>query len=129
MCFDPGGHLRLATPDLAKVCRLLGAAPGSAEADYTSWQVRTHVPWAAGELPAFAINQQFRGWGHQFIYDFECLKGLLESQGFTAVRRVGYGDSGYRALSNLERHGQGVELAHVEFETLVVEADTPTYSK
>ena len=121
----PGGHLRLATPDLAKVCNLVRAAPGSPEAAYTSWQVRTHVSWAAGELPAFAINQQFHGWGHQFIYDFECLKALLEAQGFVDVRRVAYGESRHRALSNLERHGQGDELEHVKFETLVVEADKP----
>jgi hypothetical protein len=81
------------------------------------------VPWATHDLPAFAVNQLFRGWGHRFLYDIDCLRAVLELCGFAGVRRCRYGESDHDALRGIERHGADVDRARIEYETLLVEAD------
>lgn len=52
----------------------------------------------------FRINRAFRGWGHQFLYNFGILRATLLDAGFETVTRVEYGVSTHPELHGLERH-------------------------
>lgn len=92
---DPGGRVRLTTPNL-------------------DWVVSTHTD-------ALATNRAFYGWGHRFIWDRELLQEALESAGFTDVRWYRYGESDDSAFAGLEGHDRAEDAAEQEH-VLVVEA-------
>jgi SAM-dependent methyltransferase len=72
-------------------------------------------------LGAFGINRAFRGWGHQFLYNWGTLSATLRGAGFAEVARRGYGESEHPELQGLERHEQNPDfdsLSHI----LIVEA-------
>jgi predicted SAM-dependent methyltransferase len=72
-------------------------------------------------LACFAINRAFRGWGHQFLYNFATLRDTLLEAGFGDVSRQEYGQSGHTELQRLESHEQNPDfegLSHI----LIVEA-------
>lgn len=52
----------------------------------------------------FEINRAFRGWGHQFLYNFRTLELTLLDAGFGTVKQCEYGVSEHRELHGLERH-------------------------
>ena len=94
----PGGVLRLSTPDLMYLVKV-----------YISGEI---TEW--GELwqpkdPCELLNQAFRYWGHQYVYDFESLRNALCSAGFSSISRVKWRQSKHAELKNLESrpfHGE-----------------------
>ena len=124
----PGGRVRIATPNLGRLAAL--ASPGHA----LSPEATAYVAWIAGSFlgdpsratPAFALNQAFHGWGHEFLFDEGTLAAELERAGFEAVQRHAVGESEDAHLRGLETHGRAVgNPAMVAFETLVLEARRP----
>jgi predicted SAM-dependent methyltransferase len=98
---SPDGVLRLSTPNL-------------------DWVYRTQYE-SGGVHDCFQLNQAFRGWGHQFLYNAQTLTSVLRNAGFDRVESRAYGESPHPALRELERHERSAdapELPHV----LVVEA-------
>ena len=101
-----GGVLRLSTPNLDWVwvshyCRVLSDED----------QIRG----------CFALNRAFRGWGHQFLYNFGTLAATLCDAGFADVVRCEYGESKHPKLHGLEAHERNPDfdgLSHI----LIVEA-------
>lgn len=72
-------------------------------------------------LGCFALNRAFRGWGHQFLYNWGTLAATLRAAGFAEVIRRRYGESDHPELRGLERHEQNPDfdsLSHI----LIVEA-------
>jgi predicted SAM-dependent methyltransferase len=72
-------------------------------------------------IGCFGLNRAFRGWGHQFLYNFGTLAATLGQAGFGDVVRCEYGQSAHEALGALERHEQNPDfdgLSHI----LIVEA-------
>ena len=79
--------------------------------------------------PVFVLNNAFRAWGHQFLFDEDTLRSTLCSAGFTDVQRYKVAESDDAQLRGLEAHGSTVgNAAANEFETLVVEAERPRHS-
>lgn len=102
------GVLRLSTPNL-------------------DWVWVTHYHFREWSAPheavrdCFALNKAFRGWGHQFLYNFTTLSETLRAAGFADVVSVGYGESGHADLRGLERHEKypdAPDLPHI----VIVEA-------
>lgn len=120
----PGGVLRIATPDLVRLARLV-CEPLDAEAQaYVDWSnglFGEHV----GNRPSFVLNRAMRWWGHTFVYDVPTLRDLLENAGFVELAFVEVGESRHDALRGLEHHGDVVSQAANRFETIVVEAVRP----
>ncbi len=49
------------------------------------------MPWQSGYIsPMARINGIFRKYGHQFIYDFETVRIILDGAGFKNIRKLGY---------------------------------------
>ncbi|MFE4516054.1 class I SAM-dependent methyltransferase [Kitasatospora sp. NPDC056783] len=81
----PGGVLRLTTPDLARY--LVGYATGDGFLAKHRRRLTTlgfGPPMPA--RPAFLVNQIFRYFGHQWIYDLDELRHVLTRAGFDPVR-------------------------------------------
>ena len=120
----PGGRIRVSTPDLAVIARLLEAGRGDDEiaARYVHWCAEGFLPDANDDRPAPVINQLFHGWGHRFLYDEDTLAGALRSAGFGPPSRHPYGSSDDPELDGIDSHADEDNLEMVAFETLVLEA-------
>jgi predicted SAM-dependent methyltransferase len=95
------GVLRLSTPNL-------------------DWVLATHSG-ADRITDCFRLNRAFRGWGHQFLYNFEVLQATLLDAGFGEVARREYGESPIPELRGLEHHERNDDadgISHI----LIVEA-------
>lgn len=129
----PGGRVRLATPDLARLVDLYCGRAGADGDHYVRWVSRRYLPRGSPRHPVFVLNNAMRNWGHTFLYDEEVLRLALSSAGFVDVRRHELGESDEPALRGLERHGTAVANERaVRFETMVLEAsrpDTPETTK
>ncbi len=128
-CFralQPGGRLRLATPDLAQIIALYTHPEAEPQKAYIRWIMDTFRPQIGEYNPAHAINQSFHGWRHKFIYDAPTLLQALENAGFTDIQRHEPGESGDERLRGIEQHGDLVgNDAAMRYETMVYEARKP----
>ena len=128
-CFrvlKPGGQIRLATPNLAVLLELYTDPKSEIQKRYIQWAVNTWIPEIGIYEPCFVINNAFRNWGHQFLYDQPTLEAVLWNVGFEEVRRYAMGESDDLTFENLERHGIAVGNEEMTaYETLVVEARRP----
>jgi SAM-dependent methyltransferase len=120
----PGGRIRVSTPDLTVIARLLEAERGGDEiaARYVHWCAEGFLPDANDDRPAPVVNQLFHGWGHRFLYDEDTLAGALRSAGFAPPSRHPYGRSDDPELDGIDSHADEDNLEMVAFETLVLEA-------
>lgn len=123
----PGGTVRIATPDLEVFLRLRGQEADERARHYVRWvtdRYMSHLPAYNG---TFVINNIFREWGHQFLFDGETLAIALAVAGFVRSRRAEPGQSGDPNLRGIESHGKVVrDEAMAAFETMVFEADRPS---
>lgn len=100
----PGGALRLTTPDIVEVCRIaLGLNDRCTIEDLaTTWLEDANLTrdvW---------VNAMFRSWGHQYLWDFESMRGAMAVAGYRKIERVEpqITNSGIAELANLEtRYG------------------------
>jgi predicted SAM-dependent methyltransferase len=116
-----GGKVRIATPDFGFLLRLCREQISQQEQEYIAWAIRTLRP----DLPAgpvSVVNNFFRDWGHQYIYDQQTLSQVLSNCGFGNIVRCEVGQSSEPALSGLERHGELIGDSNNRLETLVIEA-------
>jgi predicted SAM-dependent methyltransferase len=122
----PQGVLRIATPDLERLLALYEHRrdPAPDETAYVTWVARTFFADPNRATAPFVLNNAFRAWGHQFLFDEETLRALLADAGFVKARRVAVGESQHVHLRGLERHACAVgDEAMTSFETLVLEAE------
>ena len=123
----PGGVLRLATPDAARLIDLYRGEAGAEGEHYLQWhhdrftpRMRTH--------PLVVLNHNVRAWGHVFLYDAALLRAALCDAGFEGIIQCELGVSTHRALSGVEQHQRGGGKAKeraVRFETMCFEATAP----
>ena len=122
----PGGVLRISTPDLAFLLKL-HIDRGKDSIAYLDF-IRhsgslSNGPLQEEALPALVINNAFRAWGHQFLYDEPTLIGSLLQAGFLDVRRVQYGVSSHETLNGIERHGETIRNEEIaRMESMIIEA-------
>jgi predicted SAM-dependent methyltransferase len=106
-CFrvlNPGGKLRVTTPDLERIVGLLRHDTSPLEREFVA-HVLEELPGTVGRHPAYVVNHYVRAWGHTFIYDKDVLSDVFRYCGFTDVRAFSPGESDDPALQDLERHG------------------------
>jgi len=121
----PSGIIRIATPDLRKVFGLL-VDNGPATEAYMRWAVEQfQLPQDPFPKAPQVVNNFFRAWGHQFIYDPETLQKAMQQAGFRDLIQQRVGVSLHTSLQRLEHHGQTFCEWVNEFETMVFEATAP----
>jgi predicted SAM-dependent methyltransferase len=119
-----GGRVRLATPSLTRLAGLYDDDLTDLQRRYIRWSTDSFVEFADGYQPGFVLNNFFRSWGHEFIYDGQTLRQALEEVGFVDIEERLIGESGEPELAGLERHLPD-EAEFNEYETLVMEARRP----
>ena len=118
-----GGKVRLATPDLGTLLDLKKDNLSELQREYIAWNTKTFLPPGTPVEPIFVINNQFRNYGHQFLFDEACLREALARAGFGEIRRMPVGESDDEHLRGVEKHGlnMGNESMNA-FESMVLEA-------
>ena len=122
----PGGTIRVATPDLRTLLDLYRENSGGIGEQYIKWITDTFLADVGSYKASFVVNNAFRNWGHQFLYDDELLTTALREAGFTGIRRSTPGESNDEHLRGIDSHGKNVNSEEMaRFETMVFEADRP----
>ncbi len=116
----PGGKVRISTPNLAFVCGLYNSTPDERQRAYMEWSKATWVPDAPKASPAFVVNNFFRNWGHQFIYDSETLREAIERAGFHALKSFDLNQSDDPIFQDLENE-QRLPKGFLAMETITFE--------
>lgn len=121
-----GGVLRIATPDLAVLLSLYQADRGAAAEQYIKWITDRFLPDIEVYKAQFVINNAFRNFQHQFLYDGEVLKMAMNRVGLVDIVRCAPGESAHVDLQGIEAHGVvcGDEEMNA-FETMVFEGRRP----
>jgi predicted SAM-dependent methyltransferase len=122
----PGGKIRVATPNLRVLVGLCADEITEMQKHYTDWITAHCVPDVTDCKTVFVINNAFRAWGHQFIYDPETLMRTLAKCGFVNLKIYSSGISEEQHLRGIEGHGKitGDETIN-DFETFVIEGSVP----
>jgi len=118
----PGGKIRIATPNLSFLMALYREETTDCERRYIDWSVEMFGGPVQAPPATYVINNFFRNWGHQFIYDFEALRGAMAQSGFVDVRRMKVHESDEPVFCKLEAHGRVIPPEFNELETMVAEA-------
>jgi len=122
----PGGTIRIATPDLEVLIGLLSRNGDPLNERYIQWITNKYLHGINVYKAAFVINNAFRNWGHQFLYDNEVMEIAMQKAGFTNIRRFLSGESDDEHLRGIESHGKKVdENEMAAFETMVFEGKCP----
>jgi len=93
---EPGGVLRIATPDLEYLVERYGSGRWR-EQEWLSLPEYRFI-----RTRAEMLNVAFRWWGHRYLYDAEELERRLRDAGFGTVRRCAYRESTVPELAGLE---------------------------
>jgi predicted SAM-dependent methyltransferase len=119
------GVVRIATPNLRNILALISNHDPATET-YLNWAVET-FNLAQDPFPKalVVVNNFFRSWGHQFLYDPETMRRAMEEAGLAEIEQQRVGESAHRPLRGLERHGQAIGESMNEFETMVFEGTAP----
>lgn len=118
----PAGKIRISTPDLETLLALRTSKPDDIQKKYIRWITDNFI---GGDIykPSLVINNAFRNWGHQFLYDKETLELALRQAGFNDLKYFQPGESDDQNLRGLEGHGASVGSEEMNrFESMVVEA-------
>ena len=121
----PSGKVRIATPDLAVLIELYrGESPASKQ--YIQWITDRFLPGIDEYSSTFVINNAFRNWGHQFIFDDATIRKAMTQAGFVDIEQKPYGESDDEHLKGIESHGDNIgNHAMAVLETMIYEAKCP----
>jgi len=115
----PGGVIRIATPNLAFLFDLYLHPDSGIN--------RQYIEWAANDggipaTPTYVVNRFHTAWGHQIVYDYDTLVGVLAQYGFRDIRRCEMSKSIHEALTDVEAHFRRIPYDFCCLETMIVEA-------
>jgi predicted SAM-dependent methyltransferase len=122
---EPGGRLRIATPDLERFLALFAKERSPELEEYISGKLRWHR-WPESIDPASIIlNGEMHDFGHAFLYTPQLLRRSLEQTGFTEIREYAPGESDDLEMRNRESralHSSPMLVKLSAYETMVLEA-------
>jgi predicted SAM-dependent methyltransferase len=128
-CFrvlKPGGKIRMSTPDLRVLVGLFSNEKTTVRNFYVDWMTTKFLPDATFCKEVFLINNAFRAWGHQFLYDRETIEMTMKKVGFKDIRYYQPGVSDDENLRGIESHGSVMGCEEInQFEAFAVEGDVP----
>ena len=118
-----GGRIRLVTPNLKFLINLYTEPKSDLQNDYIKFNKRYFSDDKLPLTDTLVINNFFRDWGHQFIYDEKTLEFILTDAGFKNVTFLKVNESSDVVLCNLEKHGLEITDRFNELESIIVEAE------
>jgi predicted SAM-dependent methyltransferase len=125
-----GGKIRISTPDLKVYTSLHSQEKTASQNFYIDWVIGKFMPEVDYGKEVFLINNAFRAWGHQFLYDRETLRVTLARIGFEDIKYYQPGVSDDENLRGIESHGSLIGCEEInQFEAFAVEGRTPNRKK
>jgi predicted SAM-dependent methyltransferase len=122
----PGGKIRMSTPDLRVLAGLLFNEKTAARNFYVDWMTKKFLPDATSCKEVFLINNAFRAWGHQFLYDRITIEMTMKKAGFKNIKYYQPGVSDDENLCGIESHGSIMGCEEInQFEAFAVEGEVP----
>ena len=122
----PGGTIRIATPNLEVLIGLYSYNGDPLNERYIKWIMDRYLNGINVYKASFVINNAFRNWGHQFLYDGELIEMAMQEAGFINIQRCSPGESDDENLRGIESHGKNVaDDDMAAFETMVFEGKCP----
>lgn len=122
----PGGTLRVAVADLEVLIGLYTRGDDPLDQRFIAWEAERFPERVCKPMAAFVINNHFRAWSTEFLYDGELMELALQEAGFTHVVRRAVGESDEESLRGIESHGKAMHAEEmVAYETMVYEAQRP----
>jgi predicted SAM-dependent methyltransferase len=132
-CFrvlKPGGKIRISTPDLKVYTGLHSKEKTASQNHYIEWVTHRFMPEVDYCKEVFVINNAFRAWGHQFLYDRETLNATMTRIGFEDIQYYHPGASNDENLRGIELHGSLIQCEEInQFEVFALEGRTPNPKK
>ena len=126
----PGGKIRISTPDLKVYTGLQSKEKTASQNFYVDWVTERFMPDVDYCKEVFLINNAFRAWGHQFLYDRETLKVTMTRIGFEDIKYYQPGVSDDENLRGIESHGNMIECEEInQFEAFAIEGRSPNPKK
>jgi predicted SAM-dependent methyltransferase len=116
----PSGVIRIVTPSLGFLYRVMSPDRGQLEERYRNWSVTTWVPEAPQVTNAFFLNNFVRAWGHTFVYDRETLELALRLSGFESVVSCELNNSEHPLLCGLA-NVRKIPPGFLDLESMVLE--------
>jgi predicted SAM-dependent methyltransferase len=116
----PGGIVRIVTPSLGFVLRIMSPDRSLFEQQYLNWSLKISAPKAPAITNAFFFNNFVRDWGHTFIYDHETLRLAMTTAAFTNIKECFIGCSEHQALIGLENESR-LPPGFLELESMIFE--------
>ncbi len=100
-CLNPGGILRLATPDLCAIASMY-LKPNYVEIENFKNDFKPHG--IDIRYPADLLKATFNHFGHQtgYVYDLNILTSILVNLGYVNIKKYLPGESDIPALENIE---------------------------
>ena len=121
----PGGTVRVAEADLEVMIGLYTHRHDAQNQRFVEWAC-DRFPGVCKPMPSFVINNQFRAWCTQFLYDGELMALALQEAGFSNIKRCSIGESEDENLRGIESHGKAMSAEDMaSFETMVFEGTCP----
>lgn len=117
----PNGVIRITTPDLAKLLSIY-TKPTDEGQLYIKYITEKFITNCKFNPEVFVINNAFRNWGHQFLYDSETFYNLLKQIGFKEIKQLLPGASDFEELQDLDVRNK-LDFKEINnFEVMVFEA-------
>lgn len=116
----PGGTLRIVTPDMVFLMGLYQNREESINKRYVDWNCDTFIKESAPRHPVSVINNFYRDWGHQYIYDFDVMHDTFQKIGFKNIQRPELNKSTQKELCDLE-HEKRSPKGFLKLESMVIE--------
>ncbi|MGY6635644.1 MAG: class I SAM-dependent methyltransferase [Erythrobacter sp.] len=116
----PGGIIRLVTPSIGFLMRIMSPDRSKFEQSYFEWSIKKFVPDAPTLTNALFLNNFVRAWGHTFIYDHETLRFIMNKAGFSNIEECQFGHSSHFPLMNLENEKR-LPPGYLELESMIFE--------
>lgn len=125
-----GGRIRIAMPDIHFLMEIIKNPNLDIHKRYVTFTIDNSLPEinkkfkgkAPEQLATLIVNNFFRCWEHEIIYDFKTIYLMLEQHGFSEITQVNINESSDDNLKNMEKHGTIIPAEFNELETMVIEA-------
>lgn len=124
------GKIRIAMPNIYFLLKIIENPKDDLHQRYVDFNIGKVLPYLKQRFPnatpdqlsTFVVNNFFREWDHQIIYDFKTIELMLSRAGFSDIQQVAIGDSNDKNLEGVERHGMIIPSEFNALETMVIQA-------
>lgn len=117
----PGALLRIVTPNLAFLLRLVEAPASPMHQAYIEYSLKEHQLDAPAGSAVHVFNNFVRAWGHQFIYDETALRHLMSEAGYIGITARRLDESALPELAGLAKVDR-MPNGFLSMESLTLEA-------